>query len=537
MSWQSVGASDPDHISSGVPTGTLRLRRFLLDQLNRDMPEGVHIRLKVWWPVILIPFALINQVLAPHPVWLALLVSLLGLYGIGLVWVRVQAPGVSAVRRRTGSFLVAGDTLHEDFELVNNSRLPVIWVEFIDQSDLPGHSAGRIVACGALSFYRWASEATCQRRGAFRLGPHRLRLGDPFGLFEATIASDSADVVLIYPRVVHLPEIELPHGNAGESRRRRRPLYGALPSASVNEYTPGDSLRRVHWRSTARRSRLMVKELEIEPSGDVWIVLDMNRAAHSGTGQQGTLEYSVIVAASLAARLLSEGERRAVGLLTVSGDLSTAGQPQEAGPSPTEERGPSGSDDMLRKVEQQAVLAPPQPGQAQLWRILTALAPVEPTNVTLAELLRNSREVLGSRRTLVVITPQVDVDSAGEGFRHRVVSDGAWASTLDASVNERPDSVAGEERTNWLPELAHLRSSGLDSTVLLIALGGEELGGRVSQSTDVLRGFLAREDIASAVLYSNAQLKSALTFRRTKRVIRSTPTGGVVSYEVEEEVG
>ena len=514
------------------------IRRYVREQLNRGMPDGVQIRFRIWWPVVLIPFSLLNQILAPHPVWLALLISLIGLYGVGLLWVRSQAPFVNAVRERTGTILVAGDKLQEDFELVNNSRLPVIWAEFIDESDLPRKIPGRVVACGAFSFYRWRNEVVCERRGVFRLGPHRLRFGDPFGLFEVEVVSDVTDVLLIYPRVAHLPEFELPHGSAGESRRRRRPLRGSLPSASVNEYAPGDSLRHIHWRSTARRGRLMVKELEIEPSGDVWIVLDLNRKAQSGEGSQGTLEYSVIVAASLAAKLLFEGERRAVGLLTVSGELSTAGQsvilePPSQDEPPELERG-----DLHRQVEKQAVIVPPLPGPAQLWRILSALAPVETTNVSLADLLHNSREVLGSRRTLIVVTAQVNVDAVGAGYRHRATFDeDSTANRHVSPTDEHADSVSSTARENWLSELAHLRSSGLDSSVLLIARDGTQGASGGQRSTDTIRGFLAREDVACEVLYTDTPLRPALTFRRTKRVIRSTPTGGVVSYDVEEDVG
>jgi uncharacterized protein (DUF58 family) len=513
--------------------------RHLREQINRGMPEHVSIRFRVWWPLVLMPFAVVNQILAPHPVWLVLVISLFGMYGIAVLWVRTQAPHVYAVRQRTGAILVAGDLLREDFELRNNSRLPVIWAEFIDGSDLPGHEPGRIVACGAYSFYRWHTEVACERRGVYRLGPHRLRFGDPFGLISVEVSSEATDALLIYPRVVHLPDFELPHGNAGESRRRRRPLRGALPSASVVEYRPGDSLRHIHWRSTAKRDQLMVKELEIEPSGDVWIVLDMNRRAQSGTGPQSTLEYSVIVAASLAAKLLSEGERRAVGILAVSGELS-AYSPATSDEQVTDDQAievPDATE--KREIEENAVLVPPLPGQAQMWRILAALAPAEATNVTLTDLLHSSREVLGSRRTLVVITAQSDVDSWGEGYEHHAGSIGDNGSgTSGTGPDEESGASAGYAgRQNWLSELVHLRASGLDSSVLLIAQEKEDDAADAHSGTDTLRRLLVREDIPCQVLYTGRPLQPALTYRRTRRVVRSTPTGGVVTYDVEEDVG
>jgi uncharacterized protein (DUF58 family) len=222
----------------------------------------------------------------------------------------------------------------------------------------------------------------------------------------------------------------------------------------------------------------MVTELDIEPSGDLWIVLDLDRAAHRGRGESGTLEYSIILAASLAAELLSGGERRSVGLLAAGGDGAT-------------------------------LLLPPQPGQAQLWQILAALAPVQPGEVSLGELLHNSREVFGRGRTVVVITP-----GGGESA---------------------------------VTELVYLQGVGLASSVLLVAAGkdagggGAEAGGEETEGmeagVEAVRGVLARMDVPVQVLHAGAEMRPALTFRRTRTVVRTTPTGGVVTYEVEEEVG
>src|SRR5690606_32234651 len=107
-----------------------------------------------------------------------------------------------------------------------------------------------------------------------------------------------------YPRVVHLPPVELPRGNSQGGGQRRRPILGNLPAATVSEYQAGDSLRHVHWASTARRGRMMVKDLEIEPAGNVWLALDLQARVHQDDGDASTLEQGVVVAASLAADLL-----------------------------------------------------------------------------------------------------------------------------------------------------------------------------------------------------------------------------------------
>lgn len=477
---------------------------------NRGLPSHVRITHRVIWPLFIVPFALLNQLLTPHPIWIVLFIAIGGIYGIGLYWVRSQAQRVTLQRTRIGTLLVAGDALREEFELRNDSNVPVLWAEFLDYSNLPDYEPGRVVACGGNSFYRWNSQVECRQRGVYQLGPYQLVLGDPFGLFSLTIQFDQTEVVLIYPRVAHLPPLTLPFGHTDSAARRRRPLWGALPSASVREHQVTDSLRYIHWPITAHRGELMVKELEIEPSGACWIVLDLNEAAHSGQDETSTLEYSIVIAASLAAELLNTGERRAVGLLTISGkrpaatvapklDGALASVDGFVGLPSTRRTVTSPPAPLDSSIGEQAILLPPQTGQAQLWQILAALAPVQATDISLAEFLRTSRDAVGRRRTLIVITPETSTGQADQ---------------------------------DWTAELVHLQSLGLASSVLVVANAEAQ-----AEVTAPLRNSLARYDIPVQTMQAGARLPAALTFRRTRKVIRTTPTGGVVTYEVEEEVG
>jgi uncharacterized protein (DUF58 family) len=421
------------------------------------------VRLLVGWPLLLLPFVVFGQLVTPHPVWLALAICLTGLYLGAFLWVRAIVQGVDLTRQRQGSVLVAGDVLREDFELRNRANLQVLWAAFVDHSDLPGYAPGCVVAAPANGSYPWWAEVTCQQRGAFSLGPFALEVGDPFGLFLAVVRYDRTESVLIYPRVVQLPTVELPRGSAGGVTPRRRPLLGVLPAASVRDYALGDSIRHIHWPSTARRGHFMVKEMEQEPSGDVWIVLDLQRAVHRGEGAIGTLEHCIILAASMAAEMVSGRERRAAGLLTASGD--------------------------------DVSVLPPQPGQAQLWAIMAALAPAQATESSLAALLRRNRTLLGRRHTLVIIT------------------------------------AAGLNEDDWIAELIQAGAQELASTVLLVTQPADEE--RCAGTVAVLQ----RLAIPVQVLRTDDVLPTALTYRRRRRVIRTTPTGGAFTVEIEEEVG
>ena len=472
----------------GVP----KLKSFWRTGLwSRGLPPSTHIRLLVGWPLPLLPLLLFSQIVTPHPVWVVLLVVLISLYLSAYLWVRAQVGAIGFDRRREGAVLVAGDLLREEFTLENRSRLPVLWAEFLDASDLPGYTPGSVVAAPVGGSYRWSKEVECAQRGVFRLGPHRLRLGDPFGLFDAEIVHDRSETLLIYPRVVQLPQVALPRGSAGGTASQRRPMLGVLPAASVRDYAEGDSMRHIHWPSTAHRGHMMVKELELEPTGDVWIVLNLDASVQRGEGRSGTLEYGIMLAASMAAEMVSGRDRRAVGLLAASGA--------------------------------NVVAIPPQAGQAQLWAIMAALAPAQPTAWPLAELLRRNLSSLGRRHTLIVITPPLAAP-----FPTPIPA--LVTGPLTAPSNGEPDAAA-ERRLDWVAELVQAQRVGLASSTLLVTPPTDE-----GAAADLVRRLVAL-DIPAQILRTDIPLRAAITYRRKRKIIRTTPTGGAYTVEVEEEVG
>ena len=160
----------------------------------------------------------------------------------------------------------------------------------------------------------------------------------------------------------------------------------------------------MHWPISARQGELIVTDVETEPSGDLWIILDLNRLVQSGEAESSSLETGIILAASVAAELLGGGDRRSVGLLgalatETSGSQSTVEDSTDG--QQYVEDGLDGGDSgawsevgMQNRVSSPSSLlvdVPPQPGKGQVWRILAALAPVQAGDLSLGQLLRRSR--------------------------------------------------------------------------------------------------------------------------------------------------
>lgn len=152
-------------------------------------------------------------------------------------------------------------------------------------------------------------------KGEFRIGPVRVRSLDPLalGAEDAVVPLDSRLVVA--PAMEDLHRVRL-------QPRATRPWFGQVSSRrigvgtdfwSVREYVPGDDVRRMNWKVTARFDRLYSNEYEGEHSGDVVIVLDARRDAFVGTESDNPVEHGARAALAIAEHVLASKNR--VGLI------------------------------------------------------------------------------------------------------------------------------------------------------------------------------------------------------------------------------
>lgn len=225
-----------------------------------------------------------------------------------------------------------GDIFDETFVVRNASFVPKLWLEVHDHSDLPHHRSSHVVPFLTRGIeYKWRSQTPCTRRGQFTLGPITIMSGDPFGFFQMPRHIDATSTVMVYPPTVPIFDFTAPSGKLSGGQAVRRRTYETTPNAAgIREYAPGDSLNRIHWKSSARRGKLMVKEFELDPLGDVWIFLDLSAdSLVSRTSAWGgadyvveprlilppsTEEYGIVMAGSLTRYFLDQG--RTVGFLS-----------------------------------------------------------------------------------------------------------------------------------------------------------------------------------------------------------------------------
>ncbi|WP_432511942.1 DUF58 domain-containing protein [Kineococcus sp. SYSU DK001] len=140
-------------------------------------------------------------------------------------------------------------------------------------------------------------------RGSYALGPARLVALDVFGLVRAHRVVGTAVTLDVLPRVHPLSEVTLGELGGARGSSASASAAAAPDDVSIREYRVGDDLRRVHWRSTARRGAVMVRSDEHPGRPDVVVLLDTRAQAHAGRGAGSSLEWGISAAASAAAHL------------------------------------------------------------------------------------------------------------------------------------------------------------------------------------------------------------------------------------------
>ncbi len=211
-----------------------------------------------------------------------------------------------------------GDRMRVTYTLRNRSRLPKPWLEVHNPTTLPGSLPGRAITLGGNAERSWLIRAPLSRRGHFRIEPLHIRTGDPFGFFEASATVGQGVSVVVYPRLEPLPLWRLPAASLEGSRASPERTLQTTPLATtVRPYAPGDSMNRIHWRSTARHGEIQVKEFDLEQTADAWLILDLQRGIQAGHGEESTTEAAIRAAAAIADRALAEN--RAVGMTINAG--------------------------------------------------------------------------------------------------------------------------------------------------------------------------------------------------------------------------
>lgn len=249
---------------------------------------------------------------------------------LALATLAVSRPRLSVRRVISQDVVAVGEPLARTLRFHNLSdrpSSPARWVEAVSpglrapaEADLPALDQRRLGEFFGPDSVVFRDTIPARRRGPGTVGPTVVLRRDPFGFAAAQYRVGPSTPVLVTPRISLLADPGA--GGMGGEGQRAQLQAPATPSPDevvARAYRPGDPLRRIHWRASAKQQTLMVRQEEERSTPRALIYLDVRRVA--GTGDEESFERAVELAASAAV------------LLTGSGyELSTVLSGPDAGP-------------------------------------------------------------------------------------------------------------------------------------------------------------------------------------------------------------
>jgi len=340
--------------------------------------------MRIRWPVTVILIFTLALALATGSIMLwRFFIFLVALLFMSYIWMRMNVHRIDGKVTKLSRSCRVGERFEQEYTFYNRGRLPTALIEAREDTDLPGYQGTATFHLPAQGSYSWRGEGIGRRRGSYDMGNFIVKVTDPLGFFSVKERIMNKRSIIVYPKSIDLPFFQaLPRQEPGASKRRWFTSESGINAARVRQYISGDSLRNIHWRTTAHTGNLMVKEFDPDTVNysykDIWIVLDMHETAHFGEGEETTEEYAVTIAASLIKKYIDSEKN--VGLMA-SGDKS--------------------------------FLFLPDTGDEHLEELMQALAVIKANSrLTLDALLASQEERFEPGSAVVIITPSGNIQAA-----------------------------------------------------------------------------------------------------------------------------
>jgi uncharacterized protein (DUF58 family) len=247
---------------------------------------------------------------------LILLSSLLIVTAVGsTLWSRRAPAGLNYRRYFDPPRIFPGEQTQYVVEITNRKLLPLPWIrvdEHMPAAVTPVQGGPSFVSAEGWQRRRslsmgWNERVvlrqpfTCTVRGDYVVGPTEVETGDPLGLFPVQLRIPETHELLVYPRLAELPRSPLDSRSPFGTARALPPvLPDPIRIAGVRDYRPGDPMRLVDWKATARRMQLQTRVLEPTTMNNIVVVVNVQTMAYAWQGyDMKRFEAAVGVAAAL----------------------------------------------------------------------------------------------------------------------------------------------------------------------------------------------------------------------------------------------
>jgi uncharacterized protein (DUF58 family) len=290
-----------------------------------------------WW--VLLGILLLVGLALRSSLFFLFMILLALASGTSALWSRYCLNAVTYRRSFSDNRIFYGEETRLTIEVTNAKPLPLAWLLVRDsfpkdvtlltgeleaereEPEQPERPPAHLTDILALRWYervRRTYRIRGDHRGLYRFGPVSLSSGDLFGFGRKSATFEKQDALIVYPRVVPVQQFALPAARpSGERKAERRIIEDPLRMATVREYMPGDSIRHIHWKNTARLSKLQTKVFDPSASHVLVVFVDLQTTRNPYGLVSEYLELAITSVGSLALDALEQ--RYAVGVYANGG--------------------------------------------------------------------------------------------------------------------------------------------------------------------------------------------------------------------------
>lgn len=258
--------------------------------------------------------------LGRHFVWTEL--HVLGVIGVGVVLLSLLASmgrsGYDIELQLERTRVSVGEDALGEVIIANPTKrpLPTTTIELPVGAGAASFTTGRIPVAGE---HRESFSIAAARRGVVTVGPATSVRGDALGLIRRTYTWSQETELFIHPRTTTISLAAIGFIRDIEGASTQDLSSSDVSFHALRDYTPGDDRRNVHWRTTARTGKLMVRQFEETRRAHLLIIVDVDQDAW---GSEEEFECGISAVASLARAAMSEAKE--VSILTQAGGLPTS---------------------------------------------------------------------------------------------------------------------------------------------------------------------------------------------------------------------
>lgn len=232
-----------------------------------------------------------------------------GVMAASFLWLGRITKKINAYQSLEQRDYYVDEVLEVNSFIENDSFLPVPHIQIIDRTEEAisgGTAKPTITSLLPMEREIVCKSITAKYRGLYDLGPVDIEVSDALGVFTRKRRIYSNTPVKVYPRVHNIERINLKSMQSyGTLTTKQKAFEDNTSVSDIRKYSSGDNIKRIHWKVSAKKNNLFVKNYEMTGSAATYIFLDFKKNCYKGENIRDLEEKAVEAVSSIISYLLN----------------------------------------------------------------------------------------------------------------------------------------------------------------------------------------------------------------------------------------